>query len=185
MIPLQLIGWDCGNKNLSRTILTIDENFKMSIRQDKFDLCNGKKVKDVDILTRISRLVEIVESTPFADNCEIFIEQQPPRKMFGSFSGPRISGLTPNMEIEMALITLHTRMNHKINRVSPTLKSRLLITRQNGIQVLKKPFKGDHKKYAVQNSIEFHAMCGLQYVKTKKEDDNADSLMTILAKIFV
>lgn len=182
MIIKQYIGWDCGSKKLARTIINIDDNFKMSIIRNGFDLCDGNKVKDVDVITRFRRLKEIVESTPYHENCIVFVERQPPRKpTFTKKSQFRVSGITQNMEIEFALLAL--QCDKRIVRVNPTLKSKLFIDPQKGIFKLDKMFSGDHKKYAVKNTIAFFKYCGIEYTVDNPiyEIDIADSTMTIIA----
>lgn len=174
-----LIGFDCGVKKLAYTIINIDSDFKLYIKQERVDLCDGKKVKEVPLINRIKKLKKILENIPFNERCSVFVEQQPPPRYFNTMMRQAISS---NMEIEIAILSLIPDYC-KLYRVNANLKSKIYICPKKGIYKITKQFKGDHKKFSIQNSKNFHELYGLEYKKSYGADE-ADSLLTIIAKLF-
>lgn len=176
---LTLIGFDCGNKKLAYTIINIDSDFKIYIQQKRIDLCEGKKLKEVPLLNRIKNLKKLLKNLPFTERCSVFVEQQPPP----FYSNPKVRQATSaNAEIEIAILSLIP--DHcKLYRVNPNLKSSIYICPDRGIYVRKK-FKGNQKKYSIQNAKNFYKLYNLEYDNSYQADE-ADSLMTIIAKLFV
>lgn len=171
---LQLVGWDCGNKKLGVTIITIDSSNKMTIWRDVHDLCYGEKLADVDLITRFARLQKYINGLPY-NNPIVFIEQQPPASRLTS----------ANTAIEMALITLH--LQYTTYRVNGSMKEKITITNENIIidTKHKKRTYNERKKASIANVNNFYVLTNQIPDQHMKSPDVADSTMTILAYIFL